>query len=77
LRKREVIEKVRAQLQRVKKIAGKLRCPECPDVLKTYTFQRLDLDCYHGRGRVWMAKKAVENTRGPLGKWFDKLTSKE
>lgn len=56
LRKREVIEKVRVQLQRVKKIAGELRCPECPDALKSYTFQGLVLDCYHERGRVWMAK---------------------
>jgi len=56
LRKREGIEKVILQLQRVKKIGGKLRCPECPDALKTYTFQGLVLDCYNERGRVWTAK---------------------
>lgn len=81
-RDRELIEKLRAQLQKVEKAGGNLRCPKCSGPLQTYTFQGFALDrCRQCEG-IWMDKGELEGvirkiTRGPLGAWLDKLTSKE
>jgi len=81
-RDRELIEKLRGQLQKVEKAGGNPRCPKCSGALETYTFQGFVLDrCQQCEG-IWMDKGELEGvirkiTRGPLGAWLDKLTSKE
>ena len=38
-RDRELIEKLKAQLQTADKQESKLHCPKCPGMLETHTFQ--------------------------------------
>jgi Transcription factor zinc-finger len=81
-RDRELIEKLKAQLQKVERTSSRLRCPKCPGELETYTFQGFVLDRCHNCGGIWMDKGELEGvirkvTRGPLGVWIDKLTGKE
>ncbi|HEY7166198.1 MAG TPA: zf-TFIIB domain-containing protein [Candidatus Binatia bacterium] len=79
-RDRELIEKLRAQLQRVEKLAGKLHCPKCPGELERYTFHDFLLDRCNKCGGVWMDEGELEGvirkvTRGPVGEWLEKLVS--
>jgi len=81
-RDREVIEKLKTQLQKIEKTSSGLRCPKCPGELETYTFQGFVLDRCHNCGGIWMDKGELEGvikkvTRGPLGAWIDKLMAKE
>ena len=81
-RDRELIEKLKAQLQKVNRTSSRLRCPKCPGLLETYTFQGFVLDRCHDCGGIWMDKGELEGvirnvTRGPLGEWIDKPTTKE
>jgi len=78
-RDRELIEKLRAQLQKVNKAGEAPRCPKCPGRLESYTFQGFSLDRCHDCGGVWMDSGELEGvvrkiSRGPLGAWIDKLT---
>jgi hypothetical protein len=80
-RDRELIEKLRSQLQTVDKSAG-VQCPKCPGLLATYTFQGFGLDRCQSCGGIWMDKGELEGvlrkvSRGPLGAWIDKLTAKD
>ncbi|HVO96208.1 MAG TPA: zf-TFIIB domain-containing protein [Terriglobales bacterium] len=80
-RDRELLDKLRAQLRRVDKSVGELRCPKCPGQLETYTFEGFVLDRCHECGGVWMDRGELEAvvrkiSRGPLGTWIDKLTAK-
>ena len=80
-RDRELIEKLKAQLQKVEDQASKLHCPKCPGLLETHTFQGFVLDRCQNCGGIWMDKGELEGvirkiTRGPLGEWIAKLTSK-
>ena len=81
-RDRDLIEKLRAQLQRVEKLTWQLRCPKCPGELETYTFHGFVLDRCKKCSGIWMDNGELEGvirkiTRGPLGAWIDKLTSKD
>jgi hypothetical protein len=80
-RDRELIEKLKSQLQKIEKAAG-VRCPKCPGFLETYMFQRFVLDRCQSCGGIWMDKGELEGVlrkvnRGPLGAWIDKLTAKD
>jgi hypothetical protein len=80
-RDREIIAKLRAQLQRVNKQGEGLRCPKCPGILESYTFQGFMLDRCRECGGLWMDRGELEgmlrkHSRGPLGAWIDKLTEK-
>jgi len=80
-RDRELIEKLKAQLQKVEKTAIDLRCPKCPGHLESYTFQGFALERCEQCGRVWMDKGELEAvvrkvSRGPLGEWIDTLTGR-
>jgi hypothetical protein len=80
-RDRELIEKLRSQLQKVEKSAG-THCPKCPGLLETYTFQGFVLDRCQSCGGIWMDKGELEGilrkvSRGPLGAWIDKLTARD
>jgi len=79
-RDKALIEKLRAQLQRVEKMAGKLRCPKCPGELHTYSFHSFILDRCEKCGGIWMDQGELEGvirrvTRGPIGEWLEKLVS--
>ena len=77
---RELIEKLKAQLQKADNQELKLHCPKCPGLLETHTFHGFALDRCQNCGGIWMDKGELEGvirklTRGPLGEWIDKLTS--
>jgi Transcription factor zinc-finger len=79
---RALIERLKAQLQKVHKQESTLHCPKCPGLLETYTFQGFVLDRCHSCGGIWMDKGELEGairkaTRGPMGEWIDKLTTKD
>jgi tRNA(Ile2) C34 agmatinyltransferase TiaS len=78
---RELIEKIKAQLQRADKQES-LHCPKCPGSLESYTFQGFALERCQNCGGIWMDKGELEGivrtvTRGPLGAWVDKLIGRE
>jgi Zn-finger nucleic acid-binding protein len=81
-RDRELIEKLKAQLQKVEDQESKLYCPKCRGLLETYTFQGFVLERCQNCGGIWMDKGELEGiirkvARGPLGHWIDKLVGKE
>jgi TFIIB-like protein len=78
---RELISKLKAQLQKSSKTAVDLRCPKCPGDLESYTFQGYALDRCNKCGGIWMDRGELEGvvrkaSRGPLGEWIDRLTEK-
>jgi len=81
-RDRELIEKLKEQLQKVDKQELKIHCPKCPGLLESYTFQGFALDRCKNCAGIWMDRGELEGivrtvTRGPLGYWVDKLIAKE
>ena len=67
---RELIEKLKAQLQKTDKQESRLHCPKCPGLLETYTFQGFVLDRCQNCGGIWMDKGELEGVirkinRGP------------
>ena len=80
-RNRELIEKLKEQLKKVDKQESKIYCPKCSGLLGGYTFRGIALDRCQNCGGIWMDKGELEGvirkiTRGPLGEWIAKLTSK-
>lgn len=80
-RDREILENLRARLRKVEKPAKELHCPKCAGALESYTFEGFLLDRCHECGGVWMDHGELEAvvrkiSRGPLGAWIDKLTTK-
>jgi len=80
-RDRELIAKLRAKLQKVDKTAIDLRCPKCPGHLEGHTFEGFALDRCDTCGGIWMDRGELEDvvhkvSRGPLGEWMDRLTTK-
>jgi hypothetical protein len=80
-RNRELIEKLKSQLEKVEKQEAKLHCPKCPGLLETYTFQGFVLDRCRECGGIWMDRGELEGiirkiSRGPLGALIDTLTAK-
>ena len=78
---RELMEKLRANLQKTEKTAIDLRCPKCPGHLHGYTFEGFALDRCDTCGGVWMDRGELEGvvrkiSRGPIGEWIDTLTAK-
>src|SRR5262245_52157322 len=70
-RDRELIEKLKAQLQKTDKQEPKLHCPKCPGLIETHTFQGVGLDHCKKCGGSWMDQRELEGriktiTRGPL-----------
>jgi len=81
-RDRELIEKLKEQLQKVDKQELKIHCPKCPGWLESYTFREFALDRCRNCGGIWMDKGELEGivrtvTRGPLGYLVDKLIAKK
>ena len=80
-RDRELIAKLKGQLQKGAKTVVDLCCPKCPGHLESFTFQGFALDRCDRCGGIWMDKGELEGvvrkvSRGPLGEWIDTLTSK-
>jgi hypothetical protein len=80
-RERELIGKLKAQLQKVPPTVTDLRCPKCPGHLESYTFHSYALDRCDRCGGIWMDQGELEGvvrkvSRGPLGEWIDTLTAK-
>jgi Transcription factor zinc-finger len=81
-RDRELIEKLKEQLQKVDKQESKIHCPKCPGLLESYTFREFALDRCQNCGGIWMDKGELEGivstvSRGPLGYLVDRLIAKE
>jgi Transcription factor zinc-finger len=81
-RDRELIEKLKAQLQKLENQGSVLHCPKCSGRLQSYSFQGFVLDRCHDCGGIWLDKGELEGilrkaTRGPLGAWIDKLMAKD
>ena len=81
-RDRELIEKIKKQLQKVETVGRELHCPKCAGLLETYSFHEILLERCSKCAGVWLDKGELEAiirkvTRGPLGAWIDKLTAKE
>ena len=81
-RDRELIEKLKAQLQKVEKESNELRCPKCRGLLETYSFQEFVLDRCQNCGGIWLNNGELEGivkkiNRVPLGAWIQRLLSKE
>jgi len=78
---REVLEKLRQQLQKVKTVEAPRSCPKCPGKLEGYTFEGFALDRCYQCGGVWLDRGELDAivkkiSRGPLGAWLDTLTAK-
>jgi hypothetical protein len=81
-RDRELIDKLRAQLQKLEHQEVKLQCPKCPGALHTHTFQGFILDRCERCGGMWMDEDELKGiikkaTQGPLGYWLDKFLDNE
>ena len=79
-RDRELVEKLRAQAYKVDR-AENFRCAKCPGKLEGYSFHGIALDRCQQCGGVWLDKGELEAivrkiSRGPVGEWLDKLTTK-
>jgi hypothetical protein len=80
-RDRELIEKLKAQLQKVEDVESKFHCPKGHGLLQTYTFQGFILDRCQSCGGVWLDNGELEAiirkvARGPSSYWLDKLIGK-
>jgi phage FluMu protein Com len=81
-RDRELINKLKEQLQKVDRAGHELRCPKCTCLLETYSFHEILLERCSKCAGIWLDKGELETiirkvTRGPLGALIDKLTMKE
>jgi hypothetical protein len=81
-RDRELIEKLKAQLQKVEHQELKLHCPKCPGRLDTYTFQGFILDRCERCGGMWMDEGEIEGivkkaNQGSLGYWLNRFLDSE
>ena len=64
-RDRELIEKLKAQLQKADKQESKLHCPKCPGLLETYTSRDLSWTVARtAAGSGWIR----ENSKASSGK---------
>ena len=78
-RDRELLEKLRAQLQKVDTTGSTLHCPKCPGWLETFTFHDFVLDRCQRCCGIWMDNGELDGviskiTRGPLREWVEKLS---
>jgi hypothetical protein len=78
---RDLIAKLKANLQKSDKTVIDLRCPKCPGHLEAYTFEGFALDRCNQCGGVWMDQGELEGvvrrvSRGPVGEWIDTLRAK-
>ena len=78
---RDLIAKLKANLQKTGTTAIDLRCPKCSGHLQGYTFEGFALDRCDTCGGVWMDRGELEGvvrkvSRGPIGEWIDTLTAK-
>jgi hypothetical protein len=80
-RDRELLEKLRSQLQRTAPAKVPHTCPKCPGKLEGYTFEGVALDRCDECGGIWLDRGELEAivrkiSGGPLGAWLDTLTAK-
>ena len=84
-RDRELIEEMKAELQKVEAAGrkGRIRnCPNCTGKLESYKFMEFILDRCTSCEAIWLDKGELEGilrsaTRGPLGAFFDRCFSKD
>ena len=81
-RDRELIEKLKAQLQKIEDQKSKLHCPIGHGLLETWCFHGIVLDRCQSCGGIWLDNGELEAIikklgRSPLGRWLDKLVGKE
>jgi Zn-finger nucleic acid-binding protein len=81
-RDRELINKLKEQLRKVDTSGREIHCPKCSGLFETYSFHEILLDRCSKCGGIWLDKGELDAvirkvTRGPLGAWIDKLTTKD
>ena len=81
-RERELLNKLKEQLQKLDKTGSEIHCPKCAGLLEPHSFHEVVLDRCSKCGGIWLDKGELETiirkiTRGPLGAWIDKLRAKE
>jgi Zn-finger nucleic acid-binding protein len=79
---RELIEKLKARLRKLKKSEADIQCPKCPGKMETYSFETFVLDRCQACGGVWLDKGELEGilrkvTRLSLGSVIDRLLSRK
>ena len=86
---RELVEKLKARLQKIEKTDAsdqRLGCPKCPGTLETYRFMEFTLDQCHDCGGIWLDKGELEGilskvSRGPFAslirRWIGEKESGE
>jgi Zn-finger nucleic acid-binding protein len=83
-RDRELIEEMKAELQKVEsvRLGGKIaNCPKCPGKLESYKFMDFVLDRCKSCEGIWLDKGALEAilrraSLGPLGAFLERCFSK-
>ena len=80
-RDRELIEKLRARLQKVEEAEAELTCPRCRRKLETYNFMGIVLDRCSACGGIWMDRGELETllkvaSHGPLSSLIYRFFSK-
>ena len=78
---RALIAKLKAQLQKVEKTPTELRCPKCPGILETFTFQGFILDRCNTCHGIWMDNGELEGVIQKINRWslgalIERLTAK-
>ncbi|HET8562856.1 MAG TPA: zf-TFIIB domain-containing protein [Candidatus Binatia bacterium] len=80
-RDRELIEKLRARLQKVEEAEPELTCPRCRRKLETYSFMGILMDRCPACGGIWMDQGELETvlkvaSRGSLSSLIHRFLSK-
>jgi hypothetical protein len=80
-RDRDLIEKLKAQLQKVETRGSVLHCPKCAGNLETYTFHGVILDRCDTCDGMWLDNGELEEvirkiTNGPITDWLEKVIFK-
>jgi Zn-finger nucleic acid-binding protein len=78
---RDLIEKLKSRLRKLKKSEADIQCPKCPGKMETYSFENFMLDRCQACGGVWLDKGELEGllrkvTRLSLGSVIDRLLSR-
>jgi len=79
---RELLAKLKAQLEKATKTQSELRCPKCPGTLETFAVQGFDLDRCNRCHGIWMDAGELEGVIKKVSRWsvaslIDKLTAKD
>ncbi|HWO41899.1 MAG TPA: zf-TFIIB domain-containing protein [Candidatus Eisenbacteria bacterium] len=77
-RDRQLLERIKGQLEKVEKTGPEFHCPKCSGLLEPHSLQGFLLDRCRSCGGIWMDKGELEGilaslTRSSLRGWVEKL----